>query len=152
FGQGNCNIVKLNEDMISFDSTKVTSFKIKGYNEGSFMFKRNGKYYLSWSEHDTRDPRYCVAYAVSDSPMGPFVKAAQNPILKGKGVVKGAGHHSIVQVPGKDEWYIAYHRFKIPGGNGYNRETCISPLRFDENGNILPVDVFEKVKPVKLKR
>jgi len=150
FGQGNCNIVKLDEDMISYDSTKVVSFKLKGYNEGSFLFKRNGKYYLSWYEYDTRDPRYSVAYAVSDSPMGPFVKATQNPILKGRGVVKGAGHHSIVQVPGKDEWYIAYHRFKIPGGNGYNRETCISPLRFDEAGNILPVDVFEKVKPVKI--
>ncbi|TCC91644.1 hypothetical protein EZ428_07735 [Pedobacter frigiditerrae] len=151
FGQGNCNIVKLNDDMISYDATKIISIKPKGYNEGSFVFKRNGKYYLSWSEFDTRDPRYSVAYAVSDSPMGPFIKAEQNPILKGKGVVKGAGHHSIVQVPGKDEWYIAYHRFKIPGGNGYNRETAISPLRFDEKGNILPVDVFEKVKPVKIK-
>lgn len=151
FGQGNCNIVKLNDDMVSYDSTKIVSIKPKGYNEGSFVFKRNGKYYLSWSEFDTRDPRYSVAYAVSDSPLGPFVKAAQNPILKGKGVVKGAGHHSIVQVPGKDEWYIAYHRFKIPGGNGYNRETCISPLRFDDKGNISPVDVFEKLKPVKIK-
>ncbi|RZK35738.1 MAG: hydrolase, partial [Pedobacter sp.] len=151
FGQGNCNIVKLNDDMISYDATKIISIKPKGYNEGSFVFKRNGKYYLSWSEFDTRDPRYSVAYAVSDSPMGPFIKAEKNPILKGKGVVKGAGHHSIVQVPGKDEWYIAYHRFKIPGGNGYNRETAISPLRFDEKGNILPVDVFEKVKPVKIK-
>ncbi|WP_316765804.1 family 43 glycosylhydrolase [Pedobacter frigiditerrae] len=151
FGQGNCNIVKLNDNMISYDATKIISIKPKGYNEGSFVFKRNGKYYLSWSEFDTRDPRYSVAYAVSDSPMGPFVKAEQNPILKGKGVVKGAGHHSIVQVPGKDEFYIAYHRFKIPGGNGYNRETAISPLRFDDKGNILPVDVFEIVKPVKIK-
>ncbi|RYF11756.1 MAG: hydrolase, partial [Flavobacteriales bacterium] len=145
FGQGNCNIVKLNDDMVSYDATKIISIKPRGYNEGSFVFKRNNKYYLSWSEFDTRDPRYSVAYAVSDSPMGPFIKAEQNPILKGKGVVKGAGHHSIVQVPGKDEWYIAYHRFKIPGGNGYNRETAISPLRFDDKGNILPVDVFEKV-------
>ena len=73
-------------------------------------------------------------------------------MLKGKGVVKGAGHHSVVKVPGKDEWYIAYHRFKIPGGNGYNRETCISPMRFDKKGNILPVDVFETVKPIKIRK
>ena len=102
-----------------------------------------------WSEHDTRDPRYSVAYATSDSPMGPFVKATENPVLKGRAAVKGAGHHSVVKVPGRDEWYIAYHRFKIPGGNGYNRETVISPMRFDAEGNILPVDVFEKLKPVK---
>ena len=151
FGQGNCNIVKLNDDMISYDATKIISIKPKGYNEGSFVFKRNGKYYLMWSEYDTRDPRYSVAYATSDSPLGPFTKAEGYPVLKGKGIVKGAGHHSVVKVPGKDEWYIAYHRFKIPDGNGYNRETCISPMRFDTKGNILPVDVFEKVKAVKIK-
>jgi beta-xylosidase len=150
WGQGNCNMVKLGEDMISYDSTKIVSIKPKGYNEGSFVFKRNGKYYLMWSEFDTRDPRYSVAYATANSPLGPFVKAENRPVLKGKGVVKGAGHHSVVQVPGKDEWYIVYHRFKIPGGNGYNRETCISPMRFDKEGNILPVDVFESVKPVKV--
>lgn len=150
FGQGNCNIVKLGNDMISFDSTKVVTFKPKGYNEGSFVFKRKGTYYLMWSEFDTRDPRYSVAYATSKSPLGPFVKAENKPVLKGKGVVKGAGHHAVVQVPGTDDWYIAYHRFKIPGGNGYNRETCISPMRFDDQGNILPVDVFEKLKPVRI--
>lgn len=55
----------------------------------------------------------------------------------------------MVKVPGKDEWYIAYHRFIIPNGNGYNRETCISSLHFDDEGHILPVDVFEKIKAVK---
>jgi len=150
WGQGQCNVVKLNEDMISCDTTKIVSFKPTGYNEGPFMIKRKGLYYLMWSEYDTRDPRYSIAYGTSTSPMGPFKKATY-PVLKGKGVVKGAGHHSVVQVPGKDEWYIAYHRFKIPGGDGYNRETCISTMRFDAEGNILPVNVFEKLKPVKLK-
>jgi beta-xylosidase len=152
FGQGQCNVVKLNEDMISCDTSKMIHFKPEGYNEGPFMIKRKGIYYLMWSEYDTRDPRYSIAYATSNSPLGPFKKAVGFPVLKGKGVVKGAGHHSVVQVPGKDEWYIAYHRFKIPDGNGYNRETCISPMRFDAKGNILPVNVFEKVKSVKVKQ
>ncbi|NCD68124.1 family 43 glycosylhydrolase [Mucilaginibacter agri] len=151
FGQGQCNIAKLSADMVSLDTSKIVSFKPEGYNEGPFMIKRKGIYYLMWSEYDTRDPRYSIAYATSTSPMGPFKKAVGFPVLKGKGVVKGAGHHSVVQVPGTDNWYIAYHRFKIPDGNGYNRETCISPLHFDANGDILPVDVFEKIKPVKIK-
>lgn len=149
FGQGSCNMVKLNPDMISYNPAEMTAIKPEGYNEGPFMFKRNNKYYLMWSEYDTRDPRYSIAYATADSPMGPFTKAVGYPVLKGKGVVKGAGHHSVVKVPGKDEWYIAYHRFIIPGGNGYNRETCISSMHFDARGNVLPVDVFEKIKPVK---
>jgi len=151
WGQGQCNVVKLNDDMISCDTSKIISFKPPGYNEGPFMIKRKGIYYLMWSEYDTRDPRYSIAYATSTSPLGPFKKSEGYPVLKGRGVVKGAGHHSVVQVPGTDDWYIAYHRFKIPGGDGYNRETCISPMHFDAQGNILPVNVFAKVKPVKIK-
>jgi len=143
FGQGNCMAVKLNDDMISYDPAGMKRITPPGFNEGSFVLKRKGKYYLMWSEHDTRDPRYSVAYGVSDSPMGPFIKAKDNPILKAKGMVLGAGHHSVVQVPGKDEYFIVYHRFAIPGGTGYKRETCISPMRFDAEGNILPVDVYE---------
>ncbi len=151
WGQSDCKMVKLNDDMISFDPANIKIAKLQGYNEGPFMIKRNGIYYLMWSEYDTRDPRYSIAYGTSTSPLGPFKKVASG-ILKGSGEVKGAGHHSVVQVPGKDEWYIAYHRFIIPDGNGYNRETCISPMKFDKEGNILPVDVFEKVKPVKLRK
>ena len=152
FGQGQCHVVKLNPDMISFDAAAVVEFKPPGYNEGAFILKRQGKYYLMWSEYDTRDPRYSVAYATASSPLGPFTKAADNPVLKGRGVVKGAGHHSVLQVPGTDQWVIAYHRFRIPDGNGFNRETCLSPLRFDAQGRILPVDVFEPVKPTKIKK
>ena len=148
FGQGRCNVVRLNDDMISYPADQVRDITPPGYNEGTFVLKRKGVYYLMWSEYDTRDPRYSVAYGTSKSPMGPFEKAPDNPILKGAGEVKGAGHHSVVQVPGTDQWVIAYHRFRIPDGNGYNRETCLSPMRFDDQGRILPVDVFEPVSPL----
>ena len=145
FGQGKCMAVKLNDDMISFYSLAVKAIELNGYNEGPFILKRKGVYYLSWSEFDTRDPRYSVAYATSKSPLGPYEKAAGNPILQQRGEIKAAGHHSIVKIPGRDEWVVAYHRFHVPGGDGCNRETCISPLRFDDKGAILPVDVFEPV-------
>lgn len=146
WGQGRCKVVQLNDDMISFDMAEVLDITPPGYNEGPFIHKRKGVYYFTWSEYDTRDPRYSVAYATGPSPLGPFIKAPDNPILRQSGPVKGAGHHSIVQIPGRDEWVIAYHRFRIPDGNGYNRETCLSPLRHAEDGRILPVDVFEAVR------
>jgi len=143
FGQGRCNVVRLNEDMVSFPADQVRDITPPGYNEGTFVLKRKCVYYLMWSEFDTRDPRYSVAYGTGKSPMGPFEKAPDNPILKGAGGIQGAGHHSVVQIPGTDRWVIAYHRFRIPDGNGYNRETCLSPMRFDDQGRILPVDVYE---------
>jgi beta-xylosidase len=145
FGNGNCNVVRLNEDMISFDPAAVKRITPRDYGEGSFVLKRNGIYYLMWSRFDTRDPRYCVMVATSSSPFGPFTNAVSNPILVQSGSIKGAGHHSVVQLPGRDEWVIAYHRFRIPRGDGYHRETCLSPLRFDSQGRIQQVDVFEPV-------
>lgn len=146
WGQGRCKAVRLNDDMISFNRGEIRDLTPPGYNEGPFVHKRHGIYYLTWSEFDTRDPRYSVAYATGATPLGPFTKAADNPILRQRGPVKGAGHHSIAQTPGCDDWVIAYHRFRIPGGNGYNRETCLSPLRHAADGGILPVEVFEPVR------
>ena len=150
WGQGRCKAVPLNDDMISFDQAKVRDITPPGYNEGPFVHKRRGTYYLSWSEYDTRDPRYSVAYGISDSPLGPFEKAKENPILKQSGVVRGAGHHSLGKMPGRDEWVIAYHRFRIPDGDGYNREACISPLVHAADGTIEPVDVFASVEATDL--
>lgn len=144
FGQGKCMGVKLNDDMISFDPKAVKPIEQPGYNEGPFVHKRKGIYYLSWSEYDTRDPRYSVAYATSKSPLGPYKKAEGPPILQQKGVIKAAGHHSIVQVPGRDAWAIAYHRFLIPT-NGCLRETCVSMMEYDAKGAIKPVDIFTPV-------
>lgn len=143
FGQGQCNVVKLNPDMMSFNPDAVKRITTPTYNEGSFVLKRNGVYYLMWSQYDTRDPRYSVNYATSESPLGPFKLADNNPVIKGSGAVLGAGHHSVLQIPGKDEWYAVYHRFAIPDGNGYNRQTCISPMRFNKDGSIKPVNVYE---------
>ena len=50
--------------------------------------------------------------------------------------ILGTGHSSIIQVPGTDDWYIAYHRLGIPGGDGTHRETTIDRLYFNADGTI----------------
>ncbi len=139
WGNGNAYVVKLKPDMVSFDSSAVRKITPAGYNEGSFVFKRKGIYYFSWSENDTRDPNYRVAYAVGTSPYGPFtnhgVILSKDPA---QGIL-GTGHHSVVQVPGTDDWYIAYHRFAIPGGDGTHRETTLDKLQFTPTNLIAPV-------------
>jgi GH43 family beta-xylosidase len=69
----------------------------------------------------------------------------ENNVVLEKDPTKGifaTGHNSVVQVPGKDEWYIVYHRFNYPNGinmgrsAGYNREVCIDKLEFNQDGTI----------------
>jgi hypothetical protein len=139
FGQGQARVVKLNEDMVSFDPAAVRVITPPGYNEASFVFKRAGQYYLTWSENDTRSEDYRVAYATGPSPLGPWTK--RGTILQkrpGLGIL-GTGHHSVVRVPGTDDWHIVYHRFAIPGGNGFNRETTVDRLEFEADGTIRAV-------------
>jgi beta-xylosidase len=139
YGQGNLYVYKLNRDMISFDGPP-RNLTPSHFNEGVFVIKRQGTYYFMWSEHDARDASYQVAYGVSKSPLGPIEVPRDNVILQKRGQVVGTGHHSVVQVPGTDRWYMFYHRHAIPKGNGYIRETCLARMEFDIEGRIKPVD------------
>jgi hypothetical protein len=56
-------------------------------------------------------------------------------------VARGAGHHSVIQVPNTDDWYIIYHRRPLTETDGNHRETCIDRLYFDEKGAIKPVKI-----------
>ncbi len=139
YGQENLYAYKLKPDMITLDGSPI-EMTPRGFNEGVFMVKRHGLYYFMWSENDARDVNYRVAYGVATSPLGPIELPPDNVILRRHGRVLGTGHHSVVQAPESDRWYIFYHRHAIPGGSGYIRETCLAPMEFDPDGRIKKVD------------
>lgn len=146
-GWGHCNIGKLNANFTGFvpnaDGTVFKSITPENYVEGPFMFVRNGKYYFMWSEGGWTGPDYSVAYAISDSPVGPF-KRIGKILQQDPKVATGAGHHSVINVPGTDDWYIVYHRRPLTTKNGNHRETCIDHLYFDQDGLIKPVKITEQ--------
>lgn len=141
-GWGHCNIARLKDDFTGIlpfpDGTMFREITPKGYVEGPLMFVRQGRYYFMWSEGGWTGPNYSVAYAVADSPFGPFERVGKI-LQQDPTVARGAGHHSVVQVPGTDEWYIFYHRRPLTETDGNHRETCVERLFFDEKGGILPV-------------
>jgi beta-xylosidase len=141
FGNSGIRVAKLNSDMISFADTpvKIDPAGISGTVEGSAMFKRKGTYYLEWSEGDTRLPTYQAAYARSQSPLGPFTRLGVILEQDSKLGILGPAGGTILAIASRDEYYMVYHRFKIPGGDGTNRETCIDRLYFNDDGTIVPV-------------
>ena len=148
WGNGFMAGAELNKDMTSIKPGTQTILKPdRTYREGTYVFYRKGKYYFLWSEDDTRSPNYRVRYAISDSPLGKFTIPENNLILAKDTLqgIFGTGHNSVLQIPGKDEWYMVYHRFSYPDGKkmgdaaGYNREVCIDKLEFNEDGSIRQV-------------
>ncbi|GAB2537015.1 hypothetical protein GCM10027085_29540 [Spirosoma aerophilum] len=143
-GWGHCNVAHLKNDFTGFipfpDGTTYREITPKSYVEGPTMFVRKGKYYFMWSEGGWTGPNYSVAYAVADSPFGPFERVGKI-LQQDPAVATGAGHHSVIQVPNTDDWYIVYHRRPLTETDGNHRETCVDHMYFDENGFIKPVKI-----------
>ncbi len=141
-GWRHCNIAKLKDDFTGFvpfeDGSTFKEITPENYVEGPFMFKKNGKYYFMWSEGGWTGPNYSVAYAIADSPFGPF-KRVGKILQQDPKVATGAGHHSVIHHYKDDAWYIVYHRRPLGETDGNARVTCMDQLFFDENGLIKPV-------------
>ncbi|MEQ1822244.1 MAG: glycoside hydrolase family 43 protein [Fimbriimonadaceae bacterium] len=136
-GWKHCNVVKLKRNMIETEG-EFLEITPDNYVEGPFMLKKDGKYYFMWSEGGWTNSTYGVAYAIADSPRGPFKRRSQ--ILEGiPGVGAGAGHHSVLKLPRSEQYVICYHRRPPRSTARDNRVTCIDFLNFAPNGEIEPV-------------
>ncbi len=149
-GWRRCNVCRLNDDFTGFvsweDGTVFREVTPEGYVEGPVMFLREGTYYFMWSEGGWGNSSYRVAYAKAKSPTGPFSRVGV-VLQTDEAVATGAGHNSVIQKPGTDDWYIVYHRRPIPNEGRDHRVTCIDRLEFAANGDILPVRMtFEGVE------
>lgn len=143
-GWRHCNIARLNDDFSGFipfdDGSTFKEITPEGYVEGPFMFIRNGKYYFMWSEGGWTGPNYSVAYAIADSPFGPF-KRIDKVLKQDPEIATGAGHHSVIHVPGSDDYYAVYHRRPLNETDGNSRVVCIDRMEFDEEGFIKSIRI-----------
>jgi beta-xylosidase len=143
-GWRHCNIAKLNDDFTAIvpqaDGSLYREITPTGFVEGAYMLLKDGKYYFMWSEGGWTGPDYAVAYAVGDSPFGPFTRVGRI-LQQDSTIATGAGHHSVLRAPGTDRWYIVYHRRPIGETDRNHRVVSIDEMRFDAAGMILPVRI-----------
>lgn len=89
-----------------------------GVNEGPFMTYHNGKYYLTYSRFGYGARDYDISMAVSDKPLGQFVKIPHgegNPALglnTTNDFLAGNGHHNFAYT--ENETIAFYHSHKNP--------------------------------------
>lgn len=98
--------------------------------EGPWVTKQNGRYWLFYAGNDFGTPAYGIGVAVSDNPLGPYVKQSE-PLLKSKPNWWGPGHASVA--PGLDgKPQLFFHAF-FPDTGGYNvfRAVLTTGLKFE---------------------
>lgn len=101
-------------------------------NEGPFVMKHNGLYYLTYSTVGYLSPEYGVAVATSKSPMGPWTKSQGNPVLRRTADVSGPGHHCFTDSPDGKELFIVYHSHQHLDHPGGPRQLAIDRATFVE--------------------
>lgn len=83
--------------------------------EGPFFWRHDGTLLLFFAANAYDKDTYAEGYAICESPLGPCVKAPENPILMSNAVASGPGHASMVEQDGRT--WLLYHAWP-PGAEG----------------------------------
>jgi hypothetical protein len=126
-GGGHCAGVKLKPDMVEIDGAPQDMVGLHDFHEATWVFKRNGLYYLTYADNHPKENE--MEYATSANPLGPW---------QWRGVyILGTGcdttHGSVVEY--KDQWYQFYHNKSLSGA-GNLRSICVDLLHFNPDGSI----------------
>ena len=110
-------------------------FSQKPYIEGAWMDKFNGKYYLQYACPGTQYNIYTDGVYVSDSPLGSFALAQNNPYsYKPGGFIPGAGHGSTMKDTDGCLWHTATMRISV--NHDFERRVGIWPAGLDAEGEL----------------
>jgi len=129
-GGGRCQGGKLQENMVQIEGKMREMTGLIDFHEATWVFKRNGIYYLTYSDNQPAANR--LRYAISSSPLGPWTH--KGIYLQPTGC--DTSHGSVVEYKGK--WYAFYHNQSL-SGQGNLRSICVDELKFNHDGAIQPV-------------
>lgn len=110
-------VAELNEDLLTLKPetmaecirpTQPWERKEGRVNEGPYVIRHEGRYYLFYSGNGYTSQEYGVGFAVADHPTGPWEKFEGNPILQSPDTLRGVGHGAFFKDKKGDLHYV-YH-------------------------------------------
>ncbi len=135
-GARKLGVVKLKSDMITRDGA-FERIEMPEFYEGVWIHKRGEFYYASYptrpEDKDSRANR--LVYSMAKKPLGPW--EFKGPILDND---SHNVHGSIVEFQGRH--YLFYH---VQGPSNWERQVCVEPIFYNEDGTIRPVQMMPPV-------
>lgn len=140
WGQFHLRGGKLSDDMRSVEKETINTHILTdyehGFHEGSSIRKRNGIYYLIYSDV-SRGKATCLSYAMSKKPLGPYKKMGTIIDCINCDPQVWNNHGSIEEYKG--QWYVFYHR--SINNHLMPRRACCEKIFFNEDGTINEVEM-----------
>lgn len=119
-------------------------------NEGAFVVKRDGVYYMTYSANSYESPFYGIGCATATDIMGQWTKYAHNPLLQKPGNLVGVGHSSMF-TDKKGNLRIVFHAHRDTS-NIHPRDMYISTVGFKKINDINQLIIDEKYEiPILIK-
>lgn len=139
WGNPNVYSVKLNEDMISYDGEITKHPKITDYQEGPWLYKHDGKYYMAFAS--TCCPEG-IGYAMSDSPMGPW--EYKGHIMNHTPRTRG-NHPGIIDYKGKSYCFgLNYDILRLfEQAHSERRSVAAAEMSYNDDGTIIELPYFQ---------
>ena len=130
--------VRAQKGLGSEESVRKMAYSVMGddpYIEGAWMTKYKDRYYLQYAIPGTQYNVYGDGVYVSQSPLGPFSPAENNPYsYKPGGFMNGAGHGSTMQDLSGGWWHTA--TMSISYNDTMERRLGLWKAGFDEDGEL----------------
>ncbi len=152
WGNPTYKYVRLNPDMISYDTSigdqgivrhpmTVEAFGLRTgdtnratlYEEGPWLSKRNGLYYLVFAGGPI--PEH-IAYSTGPSATGPWTYRGVIIPTQGTSFTDHAGH-----IDFKGHSYMFYHNGALPGGGGFTRSVCVEEFKYNADGTFPTINM-----------
>ncbi|WP_214071393.1 glycoside hydrolase family 43 protein [Mucilaginibacter sp. dw_454] len=100
--------------------------------EGPTVIKHNGLYYLMYSSNDYQNIDYAIGYATSKSPMGPWTKNPDNPIISRHTIgINGTGHGDVFIGKDGQLYYVMHTHYS--NTKVQRRKTAVIKLAFSKD-------------------
>ncbi|WP_316834198.1 discoidin domain-containing protein [Pedobacter nutrimenti] len=113
----------------------------EGWNEGSWMTKYKGKYYLQYASPGTEFKVYGDGVYVSEKPLGPFTYMPNSPFsYKPGGFINGAGHGCTFKDKYGNYWHVATMAISVR--HMFERRIGLFPAFFDDKGQLNCITSF----------
>jgi len=148
WGNPNVYSVKLGKDMISLAGPIIKHPKIQDYQEGPWIWKHDGHYYLAFAS--TCCPEG-IGYAMSDGPEGPWEYKGH---IMDHTVRTRGNHPGIIEFKGKSYVFgLNYDLMHLKTfAHAEQRSVSVAEMHYNEDGTIQEVpyfidNVLEQVKP-----